>query len=58
MKQRGLPRAVHPHDDVGLAGVHREIHAVEEFLVPRRDVQIFDTKQFAHYVTSKRVLHK
>ena len=40
--QRGLAGAVRPHDGMDLAGVDRQGHTLDDFLVPDGDVKVVD----------------
>ena len=50
--ERGLARAVGAHDGVGLAGLHGQVDAAQDFLVPDGDVQVMDLKGGPGLVTS------
>jgi len=42
LRERALARPVWTHHGVDLAGVHREVDALEDFLIADRGVKIFD----------------
>ena len=43
--ERALARAVRSHDGVDLARLHREVDALEDFLVADARVQVLDFQQ-------------
>src|SRR5207253_7447513 len=45
LSEGALPRAIRPHDGVHLAGLHRQVDALEDFFAFDRGVKILDLEQ-------------